>query len=332
MPTTPSTPLTFRVVAPRYPSDDDLLTFHTREYIEVVRQLSSGLSHRHASRCGFGGGDNPIFEGMFESESLKVGASLVGAQMLAKGRASRVFSYAGGLHHAHADQAAGFCLFGDVVIATNHLLDHGLRVAIIDIDAHHGDGVQEAFYDTPDVLTISMHESGETLFPGTGHIGERGHGDGLGFNINIPLAPYTDDENAIWAFDQVVPPAIKRFAPDIVVAQFGVDAHWCDPLTHLCMTTHGLEALFKRIVALSPRLLAVGGGGYERSVVPRAWTLAWGVLSEQAFEDALPETVALAYDPPTLHDELPASIAPEVRTGAHSRNQETLTDLKDLIR
>ncbi len=252
-----------RIVAPRYPSDDELLTFHTREYLDVVRQLSRGLSHRHASRCGFGGGDNPIFEGMFESESLKVGASLVGAQMLAKGRAKRVFSYAGGLHHAHAGQAAGFCLFGDVVIATNHLLDQGLRVAVIDIDAHHGDGVQGAFYATSDVLTISMHESGETLFPGTGYIHELGEGAGLGYNINIPLAPYTDDENALWVFDQTVPPAIERFAPDIVVAEFGVDAHWRDPLTHLCLTTHGLEALFKRIVALSPRLLAVGGGGYD---------------------------------------------------------------------
>ncbi len=272
-----------RIVAPRYPTDDDLLTFHTRAYVEVVRTLSRGDPHRHASRYGFGSGDNPIFEGMFESESLKVGASLVGAQMIAKGRADRVFSFAGGLHHAHAGQAAGFCLFGDAVIAANHLLDHGLRVAIIDIDAHHGDGVQEAFYDTSDVLTISMHESGETLFPGTGHIHESGQGDGQGFCINIPLAAYTDDDGARWAFDQIVPAAIERFSPDVVIAQFGVDAHWRDPLTHLSLTTHGLESLFERIAALCPHLLAVGGGGYDGTVVPRAWTLAWGALSGQTF-------------------------------------------------
>jgi acetoin utilization protein AcuC len=320
-----------RTVAPRYPSDDDLLTFHTREYIEVVRTLSRGHAHRHASRCGFGSGDNPVFEGMYESESLKVGASLVGAQMLAKGRADRVFSFSGGLHHAHAGQASGFCLFGDAVIATNHLLDHGLRVAIIDIDAHHGDGVQEAFYDTSDVLTISMHESGETLFPGTGHIHERGEGAGLGFSINIPLASYTDDESVLWVFDQIVPAAVEKFSPDVVVAQFGVDAHWRDPLTHLCLTTHGLETLFERIAAFSPRLLAVGGGGYDGAVVSRAWTLAWGVLSGQIFADALPDGVAAAYDPPLLHDDLLAPIEPEEREWARRQNEQTVVDLSNLI-
>ena len=320
-----------RVLAPRYPLDDDLFTFHTREYVEAVRQLSLGLHHRLASRYGFGSGDNPIFEGMFESESLKVGAALVGADRLIDGRARRVFSYAGGLHHAHADRASGFCVFGDGVIAIKRLLDHDLRVAYIDVDAHHGDGVQAAFYDEPDVLTISMHESGEYLFPGTGHVDERGTGAGLGFSINIPLAPYTDDESALWAFDEIVPQQIERFAPDVVVAQFGVDAHWRDPLTHLALTTHGLEALFQRIVALSPRLLAVGGGGYDATVVPRAWALAWGALSEQEFDDASPQQVVGALGTNSLRDPASPPVDADEFQWAHQQNVQTVTVLQRLL-
>lgn len=319
------------IVPPRYPDDADLHTFHTHDYVEVVRRLSRGQHHARARQHNFGEGDNPIFEGMFESESLKVGAALVGADLLVRQRANRVFSYGGGLHHAHADRASGFCIFGDGVIAINHLLDHDLRVAYIDIDAHHGDGVQDAFYAEPDVLTISIHESGDYLFPGTGHVHELGDGPGRGYSVNIPLAPHTDDDGALWAFDQIVPPLMDWFAPDVVVAQFGVDAHWRDPLTHLAMTTRGLEALFDRIVACSPRLLAVGGGGYDRTVVPRAWTLAWGALSGQRFPNALPAAVAGAYDPPLLHDADPAPVSPAERAWAQAENERTVAELHRLL-
>lgn len=321
-----------RLVPPRLPTEDELATFHSRDYIEVVRRLSRGEQGVHPARYGFGPGDNPIFAGMFESEGLKVGAALAAAELLLAGEAEVAFSFAGGLHHAGRDFASGFCVFGDGAVAINHMLAVGWRVAYIDIDAHHGDGVQAAFYDDDRVLTISFHESGEYLFPGTGFVHEVGEGTGRAFSANVPLFPYTDDEIFLWAFDEVVPPLISRFAPDVVVAQLGVDAHWRDPLTHLALTTHGFEALFQRIVELSPRLLAVGGGGYDRGVVPRAWTLAWGVMSGQDFSNNLPEAVAFNYDPPLLHDEALVLLTPEQRHQAKATAEKVVMDLRGLLR
>lgn len=316
-----------RVLTPRLPSDDELATFHTREYIDAVRRLSRGEGGLNAARYNFGPGDNPVFAGMFESEALKVGAALVGAELLRDGEVDVAFSFAGGLHHAGPDHASGFCVFGDGAIAIHRFLARGWRVAYIDIDAHHGDGVQYAFYDDPRVLTISFHESGRFLFPGTGFTHELGEGAGRGYSINVPLFPYSDDDVFVWAFDQVVPPLLERFKPEVIVAQLGVDAHWRDPLTHLAMTTHGFEALCRRIHDLSPRWLAVGGGGYDLSVVPRAWTLAWGVMSGQTFANELPAAVAANYDPPLLHDNAPAPLSPEQRQQARAAAEEVVADL-----
>lgn len=320
-----------QIVPPRLPTDDELATFHTRDYIELVRRLSHGQRAAHAARANFGSGDNPVFPGMFESEGLKVGAALVAAELLLNDEVDIAFSFAGGLHHAGPDFAYGFCIFGDSVIAIKRMLAGGRRVAYIDIDAHHGDGVQAAFYDDPRVLTISFHESGRFLFPGTGFTHELGQGDGQGTSVNVPLHPYTGDETFIWAFDQVAPPLLNRFRPDLVVAQLGVDAHWRDPLTHLALTTHGFETLFQRIVSLSPRLLAVGGGGYDAAVVPRAWTLAWGVMSDQTFPNALPEAVADQYDPPLLHDVDPAPISPAQGEVARREAERVVVELRNLL-
>jgi acetoin utilization protein AcuC len=320
-----------RVVPPRPPTDDELATFHTREYIDVVRSLSRGDVRLNPARYSFGPGDNPVFKGMFESEGLKVGAALVGADLLLKNKADIVFSYAGGLHHAGRDFASGFCVFGDGAVAIRRMLDAGWRVIYVDIDAHHGDGVQAAFYDDDRVLTISFHESGRYLFPGTGFTHELGEGEGQGFSVNIPLLPYTDDETYLWAFDQLVPPLVERFVPDVIVAQLGVDAHWRDPLTHLALTTRGFEALFQRIDALASRWLAVGGGGYDRSVVPRAWTLAWGVMSGQSFPNDLPETIAVNYDPPLLHDDGPAPVGPQQRQQAQQAAGAIVEELNQLL-
>ncbi len=318
-----------QVVPPRPASEEELATFHTPEYIEAVRQLSQGQpSRKHPASYNFGPGDNPVFAGMFESESLKVGAALVGAELLLNRQINVAFSFAGGLHHASPNFASGFCIFGDGAIAIKRMLAEGWRVAYVDIDAHHGDGVQAAFYDNPRVLTISFHESGHYLFPGTGFTPELGRGAGHGFSVNVPLLPYTDDDSFIWAFDQLVPPLLERFAPDVVVAQLGVDAHWRDPLTHLALTTHGFEALFQRIKALAPRLLAAGGGGYDLSVVPRAWTLAWGVISGQSFPDALPEPIASRYDPPLLHDPEPAPVSAAQRQQARRAVEQVVGELK----
>lgn len=320
------------VVPPRFPTDDELLTFHTEPYLNAVRRLSRGDLTVNAIKFGFGPGDNPVFEGMFESEGLKVGAALVAAEQLIAGQVEAAFSFAGGLHHAGPNFASGFCVFGDGVIAIKRLLAHGWRVAYVDIDAHHGDGVQNAFYDDDRVLTISFHESGRFLFPGTGFTHELGQGKGFGYSVNVPLAPLTDDQSFLWAFEAIVPPLLERFKPDVVVSQFGVDAHWRDPLTHLSLTTHGFEALFRRIVQLSPRLLAVGGGGYDSTVVPRAWTLAWAALSEQTFANQLPPKVAGQYNRPTLHD----ADEPLFETGQQIQSQAiveaVVADLKDKLK
>ncbi len=321
-----------RIVSPRPPSEDELAMFHSREYIEVVRRLSQGEQGLNSGRFGFGAGDNPVFKGMYESEGLKVGAALVGAELLLKNEADTVFSFAGGLHHAGRDFASGFCVFGDGAVAMHHLANQGKRVAYIDIDAHHGDGVQAAFYDDDRVLTISFHESGQFLFPGTGFTHELGEGAGQGYSVNIPLFPYTDDDTFLWVFDQLMPPLIERFAPDIIFAQLGVDAHWRDPLTHLALTTHGFEGLFQRIHALCPRWLAVGGGGYDRSVVPRAWTLAWGVMSGQTFTNDLPPAIASGYTPPLLHDDKPAPLTQVQRQQAQTVGEHLVDELRGLLK
>jgi acetoin utilization protein AcuC len=284
-----------RLVAPRLPTDDELALFHTREYIDAVRALSAGDSTLPAHRYGFGPGDNPVFEGMFESEGLKVGSGLMGAELVAGGECDVAFSFSGGLHHGGPDFASGFCVFNDLAVAIHWLLGRGLRVAYVDIDVHHGDGVQAAFYASDRVLTISLHQDGRTLFPGTGFVDEVGVGAGVGYSVNVPLPPYTDDEAYLWAFHQIVPPLLERFQADVVVTQLGVDTHHRDPLAHLALTTAGHVALFEALNGLAPRWLAFGGGGYDLGVVPRAWALAFGVMSGQSFPDELPEGYRARY-------------------------------------
>jgi acetoin utilization protein AcuC len=292
-----------RLVTPSPACDDELLMFHTREYVEAVRTLSDGTTSLPAWRYHFGPGDNPVFGGMFESESLKVGSALAGAALLVNDECEVAFSFSGGLHHAGPNFASGFCVFNDAAVAIHWLLRRGLRVAYVDIDVHHADGVQAAFYDTDRVLTISLHQDGHTLFPGTGFVDETGTGAGEGFAVNVPLPPYTDDEVYLWAFQQVVPPLLKRFQADAVVTQLGVDTHYTDPLAKLRLTTAGHVALFKAFEALAPRWLALGGGGYDISLVPRAWTLAFGVMSGQAFSDELPEHYRAKYGGQYLRDD-----------------------------
>lgn len=320
-----------RLIPPRMPTDDELATFHTDAYIDAVRRLSRGERDVNAAQFNFGPGDNPAFEGMYESEGLKVGSALVAADLLINDEVDAAFSFSGGLHHAGPDFVSGFCVFGDGAVAIHRLLHAGWRVAYIDIDVHHGDGVQAAFYDDPRVLTISLHESGEFLFPGTGFADEIGTGDGHGSSVNIPLLPYTDDDTYMWAFDEVVPALIEQFAADVVVAQFGVDAHWQDPLAHLHLTMTALESLFGRICDRAPRLLALGGGGYNRDVVPRAWTLAWGTLSEQTFAQELPEPIAGAYQTGTLYDQQMPAIAAREREQTREFAERTVRMLRNRL-
>jgi len=277
-----------KVLTPEAAALNEIARFHTREYIEILRAASAGDWVPHAARYGLGPGDNPIFPGLWEAAELVAGGSLLAARLVAEGEANRAFHFAGGLHHAMADRASGFCYVNDAVLAIMKLRERGWRVAYVDIDAHHGDGVQFAFYRDPSVLTISTHERGDRLFPGTGFVAEMGEGEGVGFSVNLPLQPLTDDAVYEPAFEAVVPPLLGAFQPDVLVLQLGIDSHRTDPLTHLSLTVQGFTRVVKRLLQLAPRVVALGGGGYDLPNVARAWTAAWAAINEVALADALP--------------------------------------------
>jgi acetoin utilization protein AcuC len=317
-----------RLAPPRLATVEELTLFHTAEYVDVVRALSGGRQDLPANRYGFGPGDNPIFEGMFESEGRKVGSAVQAAALLAQGQCDIAFSYGGGLHHGGPQLASGFCVFNDAAVAIHWLLRQDLRVAYVDIDVHHGDGVQAAFYDTDRVLTISLHQDGRTLFPGTGFVDEIGAGPGRGFSANVPLPPYVDDDLYLWAFRQVVPPLVTRFSPDIVVTQLGVDTHYRDPLASLALTTAGHEALFQELAGLAARWLALGGGGYDIGVVPRSWTLALGVMAGQTWPQRLPHAYHARYGGTGLRD----VDGPAIEAGLQKRNNEHVAEIVAAVR
>jgi acetoin utilization protein AcuC len=277
-----------RVLAPVAAEMDAMARYHAREYLEILRAVSAGDWVPHAARYGLGPGDNPIFLGLWEAAQLAAGGSLLAAQVVAEGEADRAFHFAGGLHHAMPDRASGFCYVNDAVLAIMRLRERGWRVAYVDIDAHHGDGVQFAFYRDPNVLTISTHERGDRLFPGTGFVPELGEGDGLGFSVNLPLQPFTDDDVYRPAFEAVVPPLVAAFKPDVMVIQLGIDSHRTDPLTHLSLTVQGFTAVVKRLLELVPRVVALGGGGYDLPNVARAWTAAGAAMNQVTLPEALP--------------------------------------------
>jgi acetoin utilization protein AcuC len=291
-------------------ADEDLLALaHSRDYIAAVRAPSEGRILPRPFDYGLGTIDNPIVDGMYQAAALVAGASVRAAELVADGAAEIAFNPGGGLHHAHRERASGFCVFNDSVIAIEHLLEKcgdGAKIAYVDIDAHHGDGVQEAFYDRRDVLTVSVHESGRYLFPTTGSVEESGEGEGEGFSVNLPLSPYTGDDVYLWAFKEAVTPILEAFSPDFVLAQLGVDTHYQDPLTHLCCTTQGYVMVVEEIAAQAERWIAVGGGGYDVTVVPRAWTLAFARMAGVEPPENVPDSEAEHYrrddSPVPLHD------------------------------
>ena len=280
------------VQAPTPAAEGEIAVFHDPHYLEVLKAANQGAPPPRAHAFGLGAGDNPVFRGVWEAARLVAAGSLLAADLVASGQAERVFHFAGGLHHALPDRASGFCYVNDPVLAILRLRERGFRVAYVDIDAHHGDGVQHAFYGDPHVLTISTHERGERLFPGTGFVRELGEGDGAGYSVNLPLEAYTDSAVYLPAFEAVVPPLLERFKPDVIVAQLGIDAHRTDPLTHLALDVQGFVRAFARILPLAPRLVALGGGGYDVRNVARGWTAAWAVLNGVELAEDMPETFA----------------------------------------
>ncbi|HSJ10386.1 MAG TPA: acetoin utilization protein AcuC, partial [Longimicrobiales bacterium] len=227
-----------RVVTPRVATESEILAVHAPEYVAAVKRASAGDSSASLQQFGLGSDDVPIVPGMHDASLTICGATLHAAELVASGAVQRAFSIAGGLHHARRAEAAGFCVYNDLAVAARMLQRvHGMRVLIVDIDAHHGDGTQWLFYDDPEVLTFSLHESGAFLFPGTGFIDELGSGDGYGYSVNVPLDPHTGDASFLHALGELLPPIADAFGPDIVLLQAGCDAHVLDPLTHLRCTT-----------------------------------------------------------------------------------------------
>ncbi|MFI5214775.1 MAG: acetoin utilization protein AcuC, partial [Gemmatimonadales bacterium] len=270
------------LLPPRRATIQELELAHSRRYIELVRKLSDpkqrdDVSPEEVDEAGFGSDDNPISDELHEGAALVAGATLVAAQAIESGAALHAFSPAGGLHHAHRERASGFCTYDDPAIACQWLKDQGHRVAYVDVDVHHGDGVEHIFQADPDVLTISLHESGRYLFPGTGFPEDCGVGPGRGSAANLPFLPYTWDEPWLQGFEKVVPALLRRFKPTVLVTQDGCDTHYLDPLAHLAATTRIWPRVGRMFHELAHELcegrwLALGGGGYAiYEVVPRAW-------------------------------------------------------------
>lgn len=280
---------------PRPATAGELSRVHDAAYIDAVVR-ASGPGGSWPSAFGIGPGDTPAFPGMHDAASRVAGATCVGMEAVLGGGFRRALCPAGGLHHAHRSSAAGFCVYNDVAvaIAAARAADPGLRVLYLDLDAHHGDGVQEAFYTDPRVLTISLHEDGRFLYPGTGSVAERGPGPGAGAAVNVPLPPLATGECYLLVIDEIVAPAARAFAPGMIVVQCGADAHWSDPLTSLSLDLRSLDAVYRRVVRLASEvcdgtLLACGGGGYSwLRAVPRAWTLLGAALTGVRLPDEIP--------------------------------------------
>ena len=277
------------LIKPVAATEFELRRVHSPEYLNALRRLSSGENLPNKKDFGFGSLDNPPFPGMWEATLLYAGATLDCTQRVRYEGFDAAFNVSGGLHHARRDRAAGFCTVADVALAAYYLLDSGVeRIACVDIDAHHGDGTQVFFYDDPRVLTLSVHETPETLYPRvTGFAEEIGEGAGIGFNANLPLAPGSGDTVYAEAFSAVFLPLLTAFDPEYILLQVGADAHFADPLTHLGMTSRGWLSLAQSVISLGKPVIALGGGGYNLETVARLWTLLYGALSGQMFSDTL---------------------------------------------
>ncbi len=324
-----------REYAPRPATLGELERYHDHDYVEAVKAISAGNLDPLFIRFGFGTADNPPVRGIYDAASLTCGGTVVACELVTRGVVRNAFAMAGGVHHhAMAGRASGFGVFNDAVVAIKGLVEAGLRVAYIDIDCHHGDGVQAGFYNDPRVLTISLHESGQFLFPGTGFVDEIGEGAGEGYSINVPLAPYTSDGDWLWAFDQVVPSAVRAFKPDLVFAQLGIDTHYKDPITHMRLTTQGFAAAVARLKALgeaTPRgLVAVGGGGYDLSAVARSWTMALAVLAGVELPERIPPSFTALRGLTTFSDEPPPSLPPEHEEQIHEHAQRVVAAVKEV--
>lgn len=322
--------------SPRIATTDEITKFHDPEYVDVVKAIDRGAIVPGLWQYGFGPGDNPPRSGMFRHAALAAGGALQAAQRVLNGDATRAFVPAGGMHHhAMKNYASGFGIFNDAVIAIKHMIEQDLRVFYVDIDVHHGDGVQSGLYDTDRAMTVSIHESGQWLFPGTGGPDETGSGEGEGYSVNIPLAPYTDDELWHESFDAVIPDLARAFEPDIIFTQLGIDTHRNDPLAHLSLTTQGHNLAVEKFAQLADEIgcpwISVGGGGYDMSAVARAWTMDLATMAKFDLPEAVPESFVSLTNLTTFRDEAEYRIEPDVRADIVEHNGAAVAEVQRRI-
>jgi acetoin utilization protein AcuC len=287
------------IIQPRMATEAELSLIHDPSYIQAVKQAGSGnLSPDIAENYGLGTEDTPIFPGMHEASSFLVGGTLTAVDHVMTGKAKHALHLGGGLHHGFRGKASGFCIYNDSSVAIKYLQEkYQARVLYVDTDAHHGDGVQWSFYDDSDVCTLSIHETGRYLFPGTGNITERGQGKGYGYSFNIPLDAFTEDESWLHSYETSLREITAFFKPDVILTQNGADAHFYDPLTHLSASMKIYREIPKLAHEIAHtycdgRWIAVGGGGYDIwRVVPRAWSHIWLEMTENSnCSGVLPES------------------------------------------
>ncbi|MFH1964290.1 MAG: acetoin utilization protein AcuC [Acidobacteriota bacterium] len=258
---------------------ESLEKIHSPRYLDALMNAANGKYGFESLRMGIGGPDCPVFPDMYRYPAMACGASLKGVELLLEGEVDLAFNPSGGFHHAGPELASGFCYMNDVALACHVLAENGKRVLYLDVDVHHADGVQEIFYGRDDVMTISLHESGRTLFPGTGFTDEIGRGRGEGYSVNIPFIPGTYDDVYLYAFIETVLPLIRAYNPDVIVFELGADALAGDPLAHLQLTNNSFVDIIEDLLSFNKPMLMTGGGGYNVKNTVRAWSLAWSVLS-----------------------------------------------------
>lgn len=331
-------------VAPGPIDEEELLRLHRRDFVRAVQRVSADPAIGADWAFGLGPGDNPVFGGMHDASLHVCAASREAARLVWEGEAAHAFNPAGGLHHAMPDRAAGFCVYNDPAVAIDWLLEHGAeRVCYVDVDVHHGDGVEVMFADDPRVLTVSLHESGRYLFPGTGSSEDIGGPGAPGSAANVPFHPGTTGDIWLDTFDVAVEPLIRAFAPDVLVTQLGCDTHATDPLAHLALTVDEFETIVGRLHRLSHevcegRWIAMGGGGYQLvTVVPRAWTMAFAEMAGQA----LPVDVPMAWQeragqrtgvrPPTAFTDGTLAVAHNLEQKARVAAEEAVAGLRRLV-
>lgn len=286
------------IIPPRMATDEELLLVHDSKFIQIVKQAGKGnISEEVGEIYGIGTEDTPFFPNMHEASAMLVGGTLTAVDEVMLGNSKYAVNLGGGLHHGFKGKASGFCVYNDSSVAIKYIQKkYGARVLYIDTDAHHGDGVQWSFYDDPTVCTLSIHETGRYLFPGTGKITERGNGPGYGTSFNFPIDAFTEDESFLNIYKTSIEEIAEHFKPDVILTQNGADAHYFDPLTHL----YGTMDIFEQIPRIARdiadkycngRWIAVGGGGYDIwRVVPRAWAHIWLTMKGQpAPSGLLPE-------------------------------------------